>query len=277
MSCIICSQKIGRDKDTIQCCACKQIFHVACVGSPTEKKDWKCELCGKGLGALIKHLFSQLFKKLDDRLEAVEKSQNFISDQYDDMKKKLDQIAGLQAKVNDLEIQLEHKNKMIDSLSMRLVNLEQYSRRNNIEIREVNQTDGENIEQIVIKVGEKLNVKLTPSDIETAHRMPTSPGKCPAIIARLVNRKITDLLLSKKRVTITNHEILTDSQTRGNGKIYIGENLCSYNRQLLWAAKQQAKQFSYKYVWWKNGVLVRKSENSKVIKINSHNELNKIE
>lgn len=58
--------------------------------------------------------------------------------------------------------------------------------------------------------------------------------------------------------------------------IYINVHLTAYNKKLFWLARQ-LRSAGYKFVWVKDGqVKVRKNEHSKVININTPDDIPKI-
>ena len=59
----------------------------------------------------------------------------------------------------------------------KLDNLEQYGRRQNLEIIGVPQRDDEDTNSIVIEVAKMMGVKVLPKQISTSHRMPVNPKK----------------------------------------------------------------------------------------------------
>ena len=97
-------------------------------------------------------------------------------------------------------------NKNLAKTEEQLDALEQYGRRDNLEIHNIPWTKNENKNEIVKKIANTLNVKLDDHDISTSHRIysnqtpkPNSPNinlkqteaggyEHPPIIVRFVNR-----------------------------------------------------------------------------------------
>ena len=74
---------------------------------------------------------------------------------------------------------LEKENKQ---LSDKLNNLEHYTRRNNVKILGVRETNGENCKDAIIAILAHAGISLAPGDIATAHRIHSSTAPCPIII-----------------------------------------------------------------------------------------------
>lgn len=111
-------------------------------------------------------------------------------------------------KLADLEIS-SLKNEVAELRSIALQNkhdmneLEQYSRRDCLEIRGVPLPDLESTNAIVVKMAECIDVQLDENDISTSHRLPmrkkTSsqskrPEQPPAIIVKFISRDKRDEL-----------------------------------------------------------------------------------
>lgn len=206
-------------------------------------------------------------REVNTRLLEVEKSQAFIASQYDEINKKLDSVLLLKDKVNELETIIKSKDIIIQDMGNRLTKLEQYSRKNCIEIREIPIAPQENIEDVVINIGNKLNIPVKSNDIEAAHRLKAAPGKVPSVIVKFNSYKTKLAFIQNKRKTMTVE----------GAKVYIGESMSPYFRDLFWRAKQKGKDKGYRFIWFKHmSIFMRKEERSQVIQINSEEDLNKI-
>ena len=110
--------------------------------------------------------------------------------------------------------------------------LQQYTRRNNIEISGLPETiEDKSLEDTVIKIAKVVDISIAKNDIEACHRLrrrkkDNGPRR---IIVRFVNRKIAEKFMRKgnelRKPYIFEKADLTE-------KIYINNNLCSYYRYL---------------------------------------------
>lgn len=272
MSCQDCLTKVKREEG-LQCTGgCQQMYHFSCAskyssGKP-DPKTWLCNACTPSGSTefLLKN-----FQEIKDQLKSLQVN-------YVNLSSKLDAITALQDKVHDLELKnkllqqsVDQKDSCISDLQKRLSNIEQYSRRLSFEIRDVQPTANESVESVVLKLADKLDVPLSSHEIQAAHRIPSVSGKTPAIIVSLMSRKKRDLIVASKKV-VTNLE-LTGA---GSGRVWVGDSLSPYFKKLLWSARMKAKQCGYKFIWWRNGVLVRKNENSTILKIENEADLSLI-
>lgn len=113
---------------------------------------------------------------------------------------------------------VKSKQKLI---SAELNDLEQYSRRNNIQIFGVPEdSSDENCEKIAMKIlAQNLQVEVNPTDIEAAHRVgkkiPERTNPRPVIV-RFVNRKDRDRVMMNKRKLKGSRLFVTEDLTRKN-------------------------------------------------------------
>ena len=77
--------------------------------------------------------------------------------------------------------------KQISKIENDYENLEQYNRRDNLELHGVPQTAQENTNQVIIQVLASGNYKLDEKYISCFHRLPTR-GKIPPIIVKFNHR-----------------------------------------------------------------------------------------
>ena len=103
---------------------------------------------------------------------------------------------------------------------------DQYSRRNNVEISGIPDSVPNNqLEGMVIKILNLLNINLKFWDIEACHRLYKNPKfKSPTrVIVRFVNRKNTLNVLQRKK-SLKNSNVRYIDQNIN--QIFISENLC---------------------------------------------------
>ena len=146
------------------------------------------------------------------------------------------------------------------TMTYRLNELEQYSRKNNIRIfglRDNNKTENSYItENRVIELfRNKLNVDISPRDIQVAHRIGKfSPDSDRAIIVQFVNKKA-------KMVVMANRKALKGSKT------VISDDLTIQNMRRLESLKMLS---CVAQSWAYNGKLFAKNKNNKVKEVKSN-------
>lgn len=137
--------------------------------------------------------------------------------------------------------------------------LEWRSRKQNLEIYGIQETENENLLSKVNEVATKLGVPtLQANEVVSMHRLPAKPGKERGTIVRFVKQETRDKWLGNRK-----------KLTTPGSKMYITENLTRYNRMLLSAAKNWAKANDYQFVWHNSGrvfIRYRNGEPKHVIK-----------
>ena len=219
-------------------------------------------------------------------LEEVKKSQDMINSQYESLKEKCDKllvtnqkqesvIKELKAQSTTLKSSNEKEKEKVDAL-------EQYGRRQNLEIVGVPLKEGENTNEIAIEVAKMLNVSLTPDQISTSHRLQTrpkptnsEPAASPPIIVRFLSRDVRNQLYANRKLARTAN--LQEFSLQGAMNVYINENLTQSRKKLFWHAKQKAIASNFKFYWTVNGnVYVRKSSDSDSLLIKNIDDISKI-
>ncbi|XP_077983091.1 uncharacterized protein LOC144437932 [Glandiceps talaboti] len=206
--------------------------------------------------------FNSLFEDFRTRIATVESENKVTKEKNEELTKR----------VADLEKALEDQN--------------QYSRRENIEIHGIPETNeaNENTDATVIRVLQKIDPGITPNNIEVTHRIgrkfterdPSTPKPRPRpIIVKFSGRKIRDSVYKNKKKIIN-----TTTDTLGyteKNRIYINENLTPTARKLLKSANEKRKALNYKYLWTRNGfIYVKKFDATTVINIRNEHDLIKI-
>lgn len=294
MNCIRCSEKLPKNGLYVECHGCENNYHYECSSlsektykamSEAKRLAWRCSVCKgskdsvssrKGsvadLGDIsIEQHFSEL--KRD-----IEKSQTFLSDRHDEMLVKLNSFQQLFDNMNktieSLVKAVKEKDDIIDNLSARLNHLEQYGRNRNLELVQVEECQQENLEDVVMKVANIMDINLVANEIEAVHRLPSKPGKIRKIIVQFTSRKKRDeFVFMKKSTKITNDDVLHNGSRT---IIYVNENLTAFNSNLLWKTKGMAREKNYEFVWYRFGkILVRKCEKAPVILISRESDLEK--
>ena len=110
--------------------------------------------------------------------------------------------------------------------------MEQYSRRDNVVLRGVPDSEGEVTNTLVINVAKTAGVTVTENDLSTSHRMgKPQPNKTRPIIARFVRRDLrTHLLRNKKKLKDAKDEVMKN--------VMVGEHLSPGRAKLLQVVKK---------------------------------------
>ncbi|KAH9379187.1 hypothetical protein HPB48_009196 [Haemaphysalis longicornis] len=178
----------------------------------------------------------QTLEEQNKSLGGFEASMKFLSEKFDAVSITLaaqkKAITELSSQVCSLQAQMKIKDKEIKQFRTALSDMEQYSRRKNIEVHGVAVTDKEDLMSVLGEISEKLEVPTpTVDSVEAVHRLRCREGKIPAILVRFRDRTVCDTWAAKR------------TKLREEG-IFVNENLTQYVRQLMWATKLKAREIS---------------------------------
>lgn len=136
------------------------------------------------------------------------------------------------------------QSKTVD-LEKRVLQVEQYSRNANIEIKGVARTIGGNVMEIVSKIGAAVQEPISESDLVTCHRVPTRTPDGSNIVVQFKSRAKRDVTLKKaKKARLLNSDIGLDNLA----PVFVNEHLCPTLKRLLGMATKRKYEHGWKSV-----------------------------
>lgn len=310
--CSVCNNPCGSDESAqvIKCSgACDRSFHMQCikddiVGKKTRSyRDWKCMDCRnyssihssascttdvitkdfivRVLEDFKKEVFGEL-KTFKNEMSELSAAVQFVSGKLDESTKLMKEVKSEIVSVKREHEELRSKNANLTSevhfLKDRVRSLEQYSRKNNVEISGLPVTPGEDVIDLVKDVGLSLGLEITKKDISAAHRVPSfQKSRMPALVVQFVNRSTKETVISKyreKKGGMTAHNVNAAFPVQ---KLYINEHLSPENKVFLNKLKSKAKELGYAFTWCRDGkFFVRRSQGEKYIRIDSYDNIDKL-
>lgn len=297
MTCPKCMEHIYSD-DELQCKECKRTFHYFCCGQnekmkPAAKARFRCIDCTtktKSPEHNTKIAPTAQKKENEELAKSTAEPNEYFERKFQEMMKSMadnkdEVIRTLEERVKGLEKQLQERDTKVQDLEDRIEMLESRSRINNIEIRNMPETRGEDIVHLVGEIGKAIGIQdMKEGDIQVAHRVDSrntkEKGRRP-IIVHLKSRYMKNKWLAK-------YKECRKSKSGGKGNlmakdvnkalqdtpIYLNEHITVQKKILLKDIKDFAKTKEIKYVWIKEGfILIKKNdEDNSVKKINSRRE-----
>ena len=204
--------KGGKKKQQTSSSGSEEVFEASLPKSPITLESFSGEI-NKLKEELTAHLTADLTTQ--------------ISEARDDI------IQKLQDENQTLKNDLKNTQQRVVKLESELNNLQQYNRRNNIEICGIPKTDEENLEEKVINIAANLGVKIDSRDIEACHRLKKNKKeRTPRTIVRFVNRKYCDLLHQRKKNLKHIDTKGKLSQLGIDNDLFINCNLAPYSKYL---------------------------------------------
>ena len=176
----------------------------------------------KELERLLERKFNEHLKPLFEKVEVISAkidetlaSISFLSEKYDNL---IARVGSLEGQNNDLECENRLLRKEISTLASNLkttriaVNeLEQYSRRDCLEIKGIPESREKSTTEIVITVGALMDIDVKPDDISISHRLltpklatrfqpkPWQNTPTPSIIVKFTRRDVRDRFYSARK------------------------------------------------------------------------------
>lgn len=182
------------------------------------------------------------------------------------------------ATINKLEVKIDEINSTLLAMTENNLRRDQYDRRNNIEIRNLPERNGENLYEIAQSISELLNVKILKNDIEFITRVSprdSHSNKIKPIIMKVssdIKNKI--ITASRKKKSTTTKEINIPGTDQ---HFFINEHLTIANKVLLNKTKIYAKEKGFRYVWVRNcKIFLRKNDTSPAKLISSVADLGRM-
>ena len=142
-------------------------------------------------------------------------------------------LAERNATIDALQRTVEEQQKTINEL-------EQYSRKNCINVAGVKETAGESVRALTKEIGRAVGVNLADGDIDTAHRVGRhTEGKHRPIIVKLTTfDKRQELYQARRKLRtafVPAGSPMSEAELR---QIFVSDNLTTANRVVMYAARQ---------------------------------------
>lgn len=213
-------------------------------------------------------------KLLRPELSEMKSSLDFIHSSVESLTSRISEISlevqGLLKTKDDLN-QLQQR---FDSLDIKIKEMEQRSRLNNIEIKGVPMTASENLFEVLEKLGNYIGFSIPKEQVNHIARIPMrNKEHNKTIIVSLHTRYLKeDFVAAAKKCTISS----ADLGFTANQRIFVNDHLTPENKLLLNKTKNLGKEKGFAYVWVKGcKIFARKNPTSHAIIIKSESDLKK--
>ncbi|XP_078374348.1 uncharacterized protein LOC144657860 [Oculina patagonica] len=217
----------------------------------------------------LRNQYSELQKSLEfhiAKIETITTENEALKKEMKSMKKRLNEAT-------------EERDEMYEDLGTainQLDDLEQYTRKHNLEIHGIPETPDENIAERVTALGNVLNVTIRTDDIDICHRLQTSknPSKPKPIIVRFKSyRAKKELYGARKQLKGQN----LNQVFNGGGIVYINENLTRMRRELFAKVWKRKKSEHCHSAWTTDGkIFVQIEATDYPIRIYNNEDLDRI-
>ena len=206
------------------------------------------------------NLIINLEKKILSRFDGLDKELLYLEDVI---------IKDLQVENQCLCMKVNNLENKVMSLEIYGNHLEQYGRRNNLEITGIpDDVSDKNLEEKVIHVLSEIQVNVSSFDIEACHRIGKSKNSSKTTIVQIINRKHAKKALINRK-GLTNISKYSRSLS-GSNNIFINENVTPMNNKIAFHCRKLQRNGQIDKTYSRDGVIHIASSNIrdwKVIKI----------
>ena len=167
------------------------------------------------------------------------------------------EVLALQNRICKLKSQVPLLEEALINNEIKINNADQYSGRNNIVLQGIPQSvKRKDLEDKVINVLDKVNVKVTKNDIEACHRL----GDSRKTIVRFVNRKHSFEALKNKKILMSVD--LTSIGLDKNTNLFLSQNLSDYNNKIAFHCRELRRKRLIDSTWAYDGKIFIKIQDN---------------
>lgn len=233
--------------------------------------------------AIAQEVQSMVMKEVNCTINRLEngftETTDFLQRGQDELAKELELANN---RIKALETERSGLQSDVAAMDRRLVIIEKTSRSHNLEIHMVPEKRNENVQNIIKKLYETVDVTLEASNISAIRRVAKLDPKSDRprnILVTLQSERLRDNLLSAvRRYNRANRSNTLNSLHLGiegeRRAVYVAEHLSPATKKLHAETRKFAKDKGFKYVWIKyERVYLRKDDNESAIHIKNTNDL----
>lgn len=177
---------------------------------------------------------------IETELQSLKESMSLINEKFEGFKSEIVEMRKELATTRAENEEIRSNNTCLTSELIRkeLTDVQQYSRRSNLEIKGVPVVADEDLISTMKTISGCVNSEVEEPDIEVIHRVPTKKNDEQNIIVKFFSRTMRDNLLNaakKQRLNISHLGF------EGDTPIFVNEHLCSAKKVLLGMALKAKK------------------------------------
>ena len=178
----------------------------------------------------------------------------------------------LTTRIEAMEAREKIADKTIHDLEEKYDDIEQYSRKFNLEIHGIPERKEEDITQIILDLADTIDADVREEDIDICHRLYKAEGKARPIIVKFTNYDSKYEMYSK-RLRLRK---VDNREKFGVERVFINENLTSRRALLYSKVRKKVKDYSAWNTWTMDGkIFLRKSPTGRPFRIKAEDDINK--
>lgn len=213
------------------------------------------------LKSFIAQQIAEVIKSIDFNSDSIKT----LTSKNEKLEKEICSLNSTVKSVMNENIMLKSK---VDQLTVEVVELQQYSRRTNMEISELPETENEDLAELTNKILEDLDVK-DACEVLATHRVPTrNPLKIKPIIVQFQSKTAKEKCLQAAKAKKLKAKDVNPKFPEN--PIFFNEHLCPAIKSLFFEARKFKRNNNYKFCWVRDSkIFLRQTESSKAIRIKS--------
>lgn len=205
----------------------------------------------------------------------IESSLSFVTEQNEELKKKIEK----------LEMRATKDREYINLLEEKVEDLQRTNRKTNLEIKNmprIPKETKENLVAMVEKLGKSINCDIRKENIRDIYRVPSKRSdksdNTPIIVELSSTMLKTEILMMTKIFNNKYKEKLRakhfGATTKEETAVFVSEQLTAKGARLFFLARDVAKSKNIRFCWTSYGrVYLRKEENAPVILVKSEAQI----
>lgn len=227
--------------------------------------------------------FKEQFKKQNDLINELKNSYKFMSDNFDKLLKEMKQIKIEQKVMKNNMATIQEKEEKLEKqiiiMESQLMKCKQEINNNNMIITNIPKLKAQaDVNKVVEKIAQQVNYELKKEEIMELYQMESKNKKSYPIIVKLNSNQFKNTCMNfrKEKNAIDIKKIIPNSNNNKKN-INFFHFLEREYIYLLGKAKEIAKEKKYKYIWYANAtIMIRREDESKIIKIRCEDDLKRI-
>ncbi|KAK8768006.1 hypothetical protein V5799_005213 [Amblyomma americanum] len=160
---------------------------------------------------------------LRKEVEELKQSMTFMNDSFEAFRTTGEELEALKKEHAALKLEKDELAQTLAKTQKELIELKQYSRLSNVEIKGIPETEDESLVEVVQKIGEKIGMDVETTDIDVVHRVPTKEKTKKNVIVKFASRAARDKFLQSARKKRLSANDIGFSETT---PVYLNEHLC---------------------------------------------------
>ncbi|KAK3705270.1 hypothetical protein QZH41_000075 [Actinostola sp. cb2023] len=221
---------------------------------------------------------THLTKEFDNLKRAFTVQEKDISSIKEANSKLTAENAKLKDKVDVLDGQVERLCKQMNEITLMQDTLEQYTRKNSLEVAGIPESSEVSCKQIMLRIAKELGVDMEETDIEITHRLKRKGETPPIIVKFLSHKKKTEIYRSRAKLrNVKMADVFPEmnlAERVSASKIFINENLTYRRRKMVGAAIRNKKCGDIVTFWTLDGKLfIKRGYSENPIMVSSMDEL----